>query len=317
MVEFLVIRNGMVKGAAAVVAAALLLSCGDEGAEYAFIPEPGADGRVRIFDFRSYFDISPDGKELAYVNEEWGNKMELIVYNFDTGRERILTTWSGVPIWSPDGRWIAYAKQNNGGLWVVRRDGEGDRLLYWDPHGCGPFDWSPDGTKILFGVETALGGIYDIYYYDLLADRPIFVKTNDFPKPGPFARWLPGGGRLVINRAVGAEEVVSIIDLEGRLVRDIWRFDKEIFPGYLRAISPSGERFIFEVTAKTPGGTPRADGNWILDLRTRRWKQALYNPDPENIRDGVARWLPDGRVFFNSWHARTSKAFAIYTVEIP
>jgi dipeptidyl aminopeptidase/acylaminoacyl peptidase len=317
MFGFLGVGNRMVKGAAAAVAAASLFSCADEGAAYAFIPEAGADGRVRIFDHRSWFDISPDGKELAYVNEEWGNNLELIVYNFDTGRERILTTWSGVPIWSPDGRWITYAKQNNGGLWVVRRDGEGDRLLYWDPHGCGPFDWSPDGTKILFGVATAVGNIFDIYYYDLVADKAIFITTGEFPKPGPFARWLPGGGCLVINRAVGAEEVVSIIDLEGRLVRDIWRFNQEVFTGYVCGINRSGDRLIFSITGYTVGGRPRIWGNWILDLKTRRWEQALYNRDPGNIRDDIVRWLPDGRVVFNSCLAFAGKRLAIYAVNIP
>ncbi|UCH78030.1 MAG: PD40 domain-containing protein [Candidatus Coatesbacteria bacterium] len=298
-------------------AAALLLSCADEGPEYMFVPEPGADGRVRIFDFCPWFDISPDAKELAYVNWKSGSNMELIVYNFDTGRERVLTTWAGGPIWSPDGRWITYAKQNNGGLWVVRRDGAGDRLLYWDPYGCGPFDWSPDGTKVLFGTYRAQPRILDIYYYDLFAEKAFFITTTEYSKPGPFAVWFPTGDRFVTNRVVGAEEVVSIIDFDGRLVRDIWRFEQEVFTGYVRGISRSGDRLIFEVTGYTAGGRPRISGNWVLDLKTHRWKQALYNRDPAHINDGVARWLPDGRVVFNSWRTEHGKGLGIYTVNIP
>lgn len=280
-----------------------------------FVPEAGADGRVRIFDFRSWFDLSPDGKELAYVSEN-SAEMELYVYNFDTGRERVITTMSGVPIWSPDGEWITYAKQNNGGLWVVRRDGAGDRLLYWDPHGCGPCDWSPDGTKILFGAFRAQGGIFDIYYYDLIKGKAVFVTTTEFGRTEAFANWLPSGDRLLINRAVGAEEVVSIVDLEGRLVRDIYRFNKYVYPAHQRGISPLGERLLFDIEVESEGGRPLITGNWIFYLKTRRWEQALYNPDPANIRDDVVRWLPDGRVVFNSWHLRTGKGLGVYTVEI-
>jgi dipeptidyl aminopeptidase/acylaminoacyl peptidase len=298
--------------AVAAVAAALLLSCGDVGPQYMFIPEPGADGRVRIFDFRSWFDISPDGKELAYVSETGA---ELYVYNFDTGRERMITPRAGVPLWSPDGRWITYAMEGNGGLWVVRRDGAMNRLLHWSPYGCGPYDWSPDGTRILFGAYRAQAGIFDVYYYDLAEGKAVFVAETEYNK-FPFARWLPSGDRLVIKRAIGAEEVVSIIDLEGDLIQDVYRFNTEVYSAYLRDISPSGDRLLFEITLRSEGGRPRIEGNWILDLKTGRWEQALYNPDPANIRDNVARWLPDGRVVFGSWHARTSTGFGVYTVEI-
>jgi WD40 repeat protein len=305
-----------VMSAAAAVVAALLLSCADD-ARYMFVPEAGADGRVRIFDFRSWFDLSPTGKELAYVDEKSGTDLNLVVFNFETGRERVLTTMAGIPIWSPDGEWITYAKQNNGGVWVVRRDGSGDRCLYWDPYGCGPADWSPDGTKILFGVFRAQPGVFDIYYYDLVTDEPFYVMKNEYYKFSPFARWLPDGERVIINRAVGGDEVISIADLNGSLVCDVWRFDPSVFPGFLQAISRTGDRLIFSVTGETPGGRPRIWGNWIFDFKTRRWEQALFNPDPAAIRDHVVRWLPDGRVIFSSFLASEGTPLAIYSVYIP
>ena len=316
MFSHLHISKKTVMSAAAAVAAALLLSCADD-AGHMFVPEAGADGRVRVFDHRCWFDISPDGKEIAYVDEASGTDLNLVVYNFDTGRERVITTMAGIPLWSPDGERITYAKQNNGGVWVVRRDGSGDRCLYVDPHGCGPADWSPDGTKILFGVYRAQPGVLDVYYYDLVTDEPVYIMKTEYYKFSPFARWLPDGERVIINRAVGRDEVISIADLNGGLVCDVWRFEPGVFPGFLRAISSNGDRFIFSVTGKTPGGRPRIWGNWIFDIKTRQWEQALFNPDPAAVCDSVVRWLPDGRVIFSSYVAWEGTPLAIYSVYIP
>jgi len=121
---------------------------------------------------------SPDGRYIAYTN--WGPP-SISVYDLSTGESRDITdegTWDepptgdeyGVyPIWSPDGRYVAYAwwidgteaenLKDHGELRIVGLDGaEPRRVLYRtdsDEEWIKPYDWSPDGKSILAIIDHA------------------------------------------------------------------------------------------------------------------------------------------------------------------
>ncbi|HLZ12871.1 MAG TPA: PDZ domain-containing protein [Candidatus Acidoferrum sp.] len=70
------------------------------------------------------------------------------------GDARQLTTGGHetTPIYSPDGKWIAFLGQydGNGDVFVIPADGGEPRRLTWHPGQDTPVGWTPDGKKVLF-----------------------------------------------------------------------------------------------------------------------------------------------------------------------
>ena len=71
--------------------------------------------------------------------------------NADGSRLRRLTSDPGfdrAPVWSPDGRKIAFVsfRDGNGEVYVMTADGSGQRNLTRSPRNEGPPAWSPGRT---------------------------------------------------------------------------------------------------------------------------------------------------------------------------
>lgn len=106
--------------------------------------------------------LSADGSRLAF-----SYRGDLWVVDSDGGRAYPVTSHVALddgPIWSPDGKWLAFASTRNGGTntYVVPADGGEPRQMTW--HGASPGDWSPDGKRIVFDstMDKRYGGIYEI-----------------------------------------------------------------------------------------------------------------------------------------------------------
>jgi Tol biopolymer transport system component len=103
---------------------------------------------------------APDGDQIAYVSDTGGHANVWVTSSRGQPRQVTFETDSsvavGVPIWSPDGRWIAFVSSRGQsgyvfGIWIVRPDGSESRQLV--PRGLG-LAWSPD-SKDVYYVETA------------------------------------------------------------------------------------------------------------------------------------------------------------------
>jgi len=98
--------------------------------------------------------FSPDGRRLAIVllNDIW-------IVDIERGSRTRLTSsrWpETAPIWSPDGRYVAYQsiREGTGALYRKASDGTGaEELLYRHTPGAAilPTDWSSDGRLLSFG----------------------------------------------------------------------------------------------------------------------------------------------------------------------
>lgn len=99
---------------------------------------------------------SPNGRELA-VNTVFFSKRpgkrHLFLISAATGKRRPLTkrmVAEGVPAWTPDGRWIAYAGED-GSVNKIRRDGTRRQRLFELPgEEVAALNWSRDGRHLVF-----------------------------------------------------------------------------------------------------------------------------------------------------------------------
>ena len=107
--------------------------------------------------------VSPGDHELVYLSDSGGHG-NLWVLNLDTHQGRQVTfehdpdVTVGVPVWSPDGKYIAYVKRGvnawNVDLWLMNPDGTGAHKV---ADGGGWACWSPDSRWLYFSPPTQNG----------------------------------------------------------------------------------------------------------------------------------------------------------------
>src|SRR5262245_13562766 len=168
--------------------------------------------------------LSPDGSRVAVITRDLENESaDLFVLDVASGAKTRLTTtprteFAMAPVWSPDGKRIAYVtiKKGQEGIYVRAANGEGsEELLYKNP---GAFmnlnDWSSDGKLLTFAVSDMKGGA--LYLLPLAGgpDRKATeILKSELRMFGP--RFSPDGRFLsyvVIDQANKAEVFVRSLD---------------------------------------------------------------------------------------------------------
>lgn len=147
---------------------------------------------------------SPDGSKLAFTVMN-----KLYVMDFPNGTPRQIgdeDLTQAQPVWSPDGKWLAYAtwsEDNGGHIYKIRPNGNGRKRLTEQPAIYGDPAWSYNSDRIVFlkGSEQAFrNGIGPSAFFGALEDiawipadggksqlvakadgrtNPHFVKGND------------------------------------------------------------------------------------------------------------------------------------------
>ena len=92
---------------------------------------------------------SPDGKQIAFATNRWGD-LEIAVIQPDGTGLRRLTHSRGIddfPAWSPDGRHIAFMSHRDGNfeIYVMLADGTGQANITRHPEIDNFPAWTPDG----------------------------------------------------------------------------------------------------------------------------------------------------------------------------
>jgi serine/threonine protein kinase len=122
--------------------------------------------------------LAPDEKRIAVTGEDENALEDLWVVDLERATSLRLTSIHGsnqAPVWSPDGRRVAFHSNRNGvyDLYTMQADGSGaEELLVKSSHRKTATSWSPDGRFIVYDTLGPAG--YDIWVLPLEGDRKPF-----------------------------------------------------------------------------------------------------------------------------------------------
>ena len=238
---------------------------------------------------------APDGSEIAFLSDSGGHG-NLWVRSNQTGNLRQITfdaspgVTIGVPVWSPDGRSIAFvsSKGRTGfdfGVWLV--DPDGTNLRKVAERGVG-IAWSPDGQWIYY-AESSAGALYKV---PASGGTPMQVRSE----PTRNVIGLHGSTLYyMVARAL----------LDGRPELEIRAATPEGGPSRALALVPASRVPSWQILnpALSPNGEwlaiPLTDGLttniWALSTRTGAWRQVTDFGDRATFIARRVSWSSDGR----------------------
>jgi Tol biopolymer transport system component len=168
------------------------------GGELVWVDRQGREtGRLgALGPYEEDMAISPDGKLVAVgITDEQNGTSDLWIYDTESGTRDRFTFDPGDesdPVWSPDGRQIVFGSMREGvyDLYIKSVSGsETERLLLASEKDKEPFDWSLDGSTLIYmqdGHLLALSMAGEGEPRDLLTDEGYRISAS----LSPDGRWL-------------------------------------------------------------------------------------------------------------------------------
>jgi len=165
--------------------------------------------------------LSPDASEMAYLSDSGGHG-NIWVMRLDNGQLRQLTyerdpkVTVGVPLWSPDGRNIAYARIGHGtrdtAYILVSPDGSNVRLVVKSGSWA---TWSPDSRWLYYALEAPTRAASASPMYKIAADggEPVLVRTDYCRGPAV------GPDEQTVYYVTPQQNVSGVLDYELRVAR--------------------------------------------------------------------------------------------------
>ncbi len=177
--------------------------------------------RVPYVDAYSGYDISPDGKTLAFA---WNRSGQWEIYQLSLDRPediRQISAGDGAkfgPCYSPDGESLAYVVDLDGGeqfdIWILNsKSGAAINLTPETPFTLQPrLSWSPDGKRLACISDHS--GRFSTYILDvsgLSPSRRLSAQSPVFEGSGPHldVHWSPDGRWLAITAEGGGQDYTT------------------------------------------------------------------------------------------------------------
>ncbi|CAN5877778.1 hypothetical protein BH23GEM9_BH23GEM9_08410 [soil metagenome] len=223
---------------------------------------------------------SPDGRTIALASRGW-----IWALDESTGRARRLTRGGPMdsrPAWSPDGRRLAFVRDDTRRTWIVIVDaqtGQEERTVEHGPIALDPV-FSADGSSLYY--TSSADGVLHVWRMDLATGEQARVIPGTGRRLELRPQPHPDGGRLVYLHKAGYADEVRVRDADGQehmLIAD------GLLSQTRPALSPDGH--IVAVNR------PTQDGTWTLVLIE------LAEPaHPVTLTTGLPltpAWSADGR----------------------
>jgi len=145
------------------------------------------------------------------------------------------------PVWSPDGRRIAFVSDRDGSreIYVMNADGNEQLNLSRNPAEDWTPAWSPDGKRLAFG--SFRDGNWEIYVMNADGSSPTRLTRNNAADYSP--AWSPDGQRLAFVSNRDGNLDIYTMDADGNNQR---RFTDDKATDQYPAWSPDGKQLMWE-----------------------------------------------------------------------
>ena len=229
--------------------------------------------------------LSPDGQQLAFAwNGETGPYFSIYVKLIGTEEPVRLTKQAAVdfnPVWSPDGRHIAFCRIKEGasGIYIVPAIGGAERQIldtHWEEREFyevfwyfGRLSWSPDGKSLAFSDRPSKNEPTAIFLLSL--DTLTIRRLTSPPLQGDYNPvFSPDGRTLAFNRGAQGVESIYTIDVAGGAEKGLISGPQY---GWGLAWTPDGRDIVFAKAGWL------ASSGWL-------WKIARDGGEPERLQFG-------------------------------
>jgi TolB protein len=232
-----------------------------------------------------YPDVSPDGKRIVFASNREGGLNDIYIMNSNGSHQSVLTDngASLAPVWSPDGKKIAFLSGGSGSwdIYTMSADGSNKIRLTNQANNTYPlrpndftFAWSPDGTQIVFAPND---GSIRVIKIDGSGVTTLSNEHDLYPV------WSPDGKKIAFSSDRTGDWGIYLINADGSgtvsLIPPVGAF----YPIW----SPDGKKLAFQ--SHQDIYVVNADGS------------ALTNLTKSSARDEDPAWSPDGtRIAFKS-----------------
>ena len=196
------------------------------------------------FGWQGHVSWSPDSEKIVFFGTDGKFKGNIWIISIEDGALTQITddpVFEMNPIWSPDGKTIAYNKSRSE-IWAVSPDGGNPRKIIDVGRGS-PVAWSPDSNWLLF---LAPGFKYRLYRF---ADGRVFDINTPDGWFRAFFSWSPDGKKMLFYRSSYEYScVLRVVSTSGGPSFELGR-ELKLWP-YVHYWSPDSKMII------TKGGYP-------------------------------------------------------------
>ena len=244
--------------------------------------------------------IGPDDREIVYLSDSGGHA-NLWLQSLESGKSRQITyeqdpgVAMGVPVWSPDGKNIAFVVRKPGGwsvdLWIISPDGSNLRKV---EDQAGWAAWSSDSRWLYYGVSQQR--IWKLKKVPTNGGQSIVVRSENSQGPA----LSPDGQSLYF--------VLTLSNINGTPDLEIRSATPESAPSKLLARIPGIRVPSWQIIhpVVSPDGKwlamPLSDGGttniWALSTGTGELRQITEFGDLRTFISRRVSWSQDGRSIY-------------------